>query len=124
MQIENNPNAEHDSKLGGLVSGPANNETPHQNVPNTPPDAMPTIQETMASLRHRVDNLEEKVNDLELDIKSTITCRVCYKNVPVDGVSHVNVLGCGHAFCNVCALSMRHCAMCNAPVVGKFKLFI
>ena len=124
-----NPNTstEYDSKLG---PPPANNEC--VNVPNTPPaDAMLMIQQALAGLSCRVEGLscrveglEGKVDDLELDIKSTITCRVCYKNVPIEGVSHVNVLGCGHAFCNVCALSMKRCAMCNAAVVGKFKLFI
>ena len=129
LQQMGNPNTstEYDSKLGPL---PANNEC--VNVPNTPPaDAMLMIQQALAGLSCRVEGLscrveglEGKVDDLELDIKSTITCRVCYKNVPIEGVSHVNVLGCGHAFCNVCALSMKRCAMCNAAVVGKFKLFI
>ena len=78
----------------------------------------------LESLSCRLANVEEMVEELRLEIKSTITCRVCYKNAPVDGYSHVNVLGCGHAFCSVCAMSMKHCAICKALVVGKFKLFI
>ena len=78
----------------------------------------------LESLSCRLANVEEMVEELRLEIKSTITCRVCYKNAPVDGYSHVNVLGSGHAFCSVCAMSMKHCAICKALVVGKFKLFI
>ena len=78
----------------------------------------------LESLSCRLANVEEMVEELRLEIKSTITCRVCYRNAPVDGYSHVNVLGCGHAFCSVCAMSMKHCAICKALVVGKFKLFI
>ena len=76
------------------------------------------------TLSCRLESLEDVVEELQLELKSTITCRVCYRNAPVDGYSHVNVLGCGHAFCSVCAMSMKHCAICKALVVGKFKLFI
>ena len=71
-----------------------------------------------------VMGISNKVEDLELDVHSTITCRVCYKHTPVEGYSHVNVLNCGHAFCNICVFSMKHCATCWAPVIGKFKLYI
>ena len=84
----------------------------------------PNQSDLLGSLQCRVEDLEQIVEDLRLDIKSTITCRVCYKNAPVDGFSQVNVLGCGHAFCSICALSMQNCAICKAVVVGKFKLFI
>ena len=76
------------------------------------------------NLSCRLESLEDVVEELRLELKSTITCRVCYKNVPVEGFSHVNVLGCGHAFCSVCAMSMKNCAICKALVIGKFKLFI
>ena len=128
MQESGTSNDECNSKLGGPPrsgqSGPVSNEW--GNAPNTRQDAIIMLQETVACLSCRVGDLEGKVNDLELDIKSTTTCRVCYKNVPIDGIANVNVLGCGHAFCSVCALSMRHCAICNALVdqVGKFKLSI
>ena len=76
------------------------------------------------NLSCRLESLEDVVEELRLELKSTITCRVCYKNAPVEGFSHVNVLGCGHAFCSVCAMSMKNCAICKALVIGKFKLFI
>ena len=66
----------------------------------------------------------QALEDIEADMRSTITCRVCYKHAPVDGFTHVNVLSCGHAFCSLCAFTMVHCATCRAPVVGKFKLFL
>lgn len=60
--------------------------------------------------------------------KGGLMCRlnmqVCNKYAPIEGVSYVNVLGCGHCFCNYCAFAMKTCALCRAPVVGKFRLFI
>lgn len=78
----------------------------------------------MFDLKASVDKIGNRVEDLENDMNSTITCRVCYKHAPIDGVSHVNVLSCGHAFCSVCAFSMKSCATCRSPVIGKFRLFI
>ena len=80
----------------------------------------------MNSLHSSVIRMGEKVEEIELDVKTTITCRVCYKHAPIEGVSHVNVFGCGHCFCSVhmCAFSMTNCATCRAPIVGKFKLFL
>ena len=78
----------------------------------------------MNSLHSSVIRMGEKVEEIELDVKTTMTCRVCYKHAPIDGVSHVNVFGCGHCFCSVCAFSMTNCATCRAPIVGKFKLFL
>ena len=53
-----------------------------------------------------------------------LNVQVCKKHAPIEGVSYVNVLGCGHCFCNYCAFAMKTCALCRAPVVGKFRLFI
>ena len=82
------------------------------------------VESLMFDLKAGVDKIGNRVEDLENDMNSTITCRVCYKHAPIDGVSHVNVLSCGHAFCSVCAFSMKDCATCRSPVIGKFRLFI
>ena len=78
----------------------------------------------VSSLGSKMSEMGQALEDIEADIRSTITCRVCYKHAPVDGFTHVNVLSCGHAFCSLCAFTMVHCATCRAPVVGKFKLFL
>ena len=44
------------------------------------------------NLSCRLEILEDVVEELRLELKSTITCRVCYKNAPVEGFSHVNGL--------------------------------
>ena len=82
------------------------------------------MEVSMCNFKAVLDVIGNKVEDLEQDMKSTIICRVCYKHAPIDGVSHVNVLSCGHAFCSVCAFSMKDCAACRSPVIGEFRLFI
>ena len=81
------------------------------------------VEETN-SINVRLSKIEARLEDIETDLSSTITCRVCWKHAPIEGVSYVNVLGCGHAYCNLCAFGMLQCPTCKAPVVGKFKLFI
>ena len=72
----------------------------------------------------RLAAFAEQLQCMEEEMKSTITCRVCYKRCPIEGFSYVNMLGCGHAFCSICCFSMKECAICRTAVVGKFKLFI
>ena len=103
------------SHVQAATTNPVSNANATTNVVNL---------DLLDNLSCRLESLEDVVEELRLELKSTITCRVCYKNAPVEGFSHVNVLGCGHAFCSVCAMSMKNCAICNTLVIGKFKLFI
>ena len=82
------------------------------------------VQQGQQTAAEQIARLEQQFQSMEEEVKSTITCRVCYKKCPIEGFSYVNMLGCGHAFCSICCFSMKECAICRAPVVGKFKLFI
>jgi len=76
-------------------------------------------QETMATIQRRINEIKQKINQIEVRIKSNDVCCICYDNIDNKTVMDC----CQNSFCfkciNLWMVRQPMCPMCKSPITRK-----